>query len=62
MPRFYWEWSELVDDTAWYCVCDRQQSGDDYIALCNTSYDAERIVDALNGQRPAARPAADIFG
>jgi hypothetical protein len=60
MPRFYYEFCELEDDSWIYCVYDRRH-GDDEIARCERGDDAERIVDALNGHKASAPPAANIF-
>lgn len=51
MPRYFYEYVVLLNDTWEYAVFDRQQ-GDDEIALCEHRHDAEKIVDALNGVKP----------
>jgi hypothetical protein len=57
MARFYYEWIEL-DDGSWdYGVFDRQRGNDNYLALCDCSRDAEKIVDALNAVK-----AVGVFG
>jgi hypothetical protein len=62
MPRFYYEYAELEtgDDTPdWtYIVYDRQH-GEQEVARCDRSDDAEKIVDALNAYR---RPSLGVFG
>lgn len=59
MPRFYYEYCDMDDDTWDYCVFDRRRGSDTYLAICATATDAEKIVEALNGYK---KPDAGIFG
>lgn len=59
MPRFYWAYREMSDDTFDYCVFDRRRGSDQQIAIATSSDDAEKIVDALNAYKA---PSVGVFG
>lgn len=56
MPRFYYVFCEMDDDSWEYVIFDRLRGSDSHMALTVSSDDAEKIVDALNAPKPG------IFG
>lgn len=68
MPRFYFQYCELEDDSWEYVVFDRLRGSDNHIALCVRDTDAEKICAALNGmacvhaEAYQEQPAPGVFG
>lgn len=61
MPRYYYAWTQLDDDSFGNCIFDKQRVGEMYIAACHRSEDAEKLVALLNAADEKPKPSFGIF-